>query len=202
MKSLILYLRIIKEQISERIIFLFHKNGDDKADTYIYKRQRINLLSSKYNLKNFIETGTFLGETVRFARKYFNKVYSIELSDELYLFNKKRFLRFNNVEILHGDSSQVLKNKNLPHSSVLYWLDGHYSGGVTALGEDFSPIINELSAIFNKDSHNFVAIIDDVRLFKNDSNYISLGDLEKYIAENKKDFYYDQDALVILAMGD
>ena len=78
MKSLILYLRIIKEQISERIIFLFHKNGDDKADTYIYKRQRINLLSSKYNLKNFIETGTFLGETVRFARKYFNKVYSIE----------------------------------------------------------------------------------------------------------------------------
>ncbi len=202
MKSLIFYLRIIKEQISERIMLLFHKGANDQPDTYIYKRQRINSISHKYNLQNFIETGTFLGETVRFAKKHFKNVFSIELSDELYLFNKKRFARSKNVKILHGDSSVVLKNKDLPNSSVLYWLDGHYSGGVTALGEDFSPIINELSAIFNKNSHNYVAIIDDVRLFKNDSNYISLDDLEKYITQNNKNYYYDQDALVILSTGE
>ena len=62
------------------------------------------------------------------------RVVTIELSDKLYQLALKRFSDTPAVECRHGDSGEilgrVLAELNAP---ALLWLDGHWSGGVTAL---------------------------------------------------------------------
>jgi hypothetical protein len=50
------------------------------------------------NIDIVIETGTYLGDFVCAVRKDFRKIYSIELSDFLYLRATRRMKHFDNVE--------------------------------------------------------------------------------------------------------
>ena len=55
-----------------------------------------------------------------------------------------------NVELLHGDSGTELGNvMNKINQPALFWLDGHYSAGVTAKGDKDTPIYEELVCILN-----------------------------------------------------
>jgi hypothetical protein len=53
---------------------------------------------------------------------------------------------------------------------VTIFLDGHYSGGDTAIGDEIvdgfssAPLLQELEIIMNR-PHNDIVIIDDVRMF-------------------------------------
>lgn len=69
------------------------------------------LLKSKQQIIKpacFIETGTFLGEMVSAMQLFFNKIYSIELSEELALKAKNHFSKLAHVQIILGDSSTLL----------------------------------------------------------------------------------------------
>lgn len=48
---------------------------------------------------------------------------------------------------------------------TLFYLDGHWSSGVTGRGASDCPIIPELDAIFARGNHDDVVLIDDARLF-------------------------------------
>ena len=61
----------------------------------------------KYGYKIFIETGTYLGDMVAAQINNFEKIYSIELGNELYDNAVKKFEHNKNVILLHGDSSEV-----------------------------------------------------------------------------------------------
>jgi hypothetical protein len=123
----------------------------------------------KYALVNsdWVETGTYKGNTTRFLSKRFPHVYSIEPDVELY---KKACYRFKgkNVTLFNGISENVLP-KLLPklRGNLNFWLDGHYSEGITFRGKKDCPIIDELNAIeINFDNFKKLSIfIDDVRLF-------------------------------------
>lgn len=130
------------------------------------KRIILHSYFSKYKLKEFVETGTFNGDTVYAMRPFFNKLHSIELSKDLYKKAKNRFAKYSNITIWHGDSGKVLK-KILPtlKSPSLFWLDAHGSGGITAEGEEWSPIINELKLITRLSNKKNVILIDDARGF-------------------------------------
>lgn len=78
----------------------------------------------------------------------------------------------------HGDSACVLPElvRNLDHP-VLFWLDGHYSGGTTAKGMMDSPISEELAAILGSPLKTHVILIDDARCFDGTHGYPYLDQL-------------------------
>jgi len=74
----------------------------------------------------------------------------VELSTELYERAKRKFSRYKHISIFKGDSSKVLPEiLSQIEEPCLFWLDGHYSKGITATGEKETPILEELKHIFN-----------------------------------------------------
>jgi hypothetical protein len=134
-----------------------------------------------------VETGTYYGDMVEALKPYFTRIYSIELSRELFEKSKKRFKADNHIELLHGDSSKelgyVIRRLNQP---ALFWLDGHYSGGPSARGEKDTPIYEELEHIFNASNLGHVVIIDGARCFGSDPAYPMPEDLKNYIFSKRR----------------
>jgi len=123
----------------------------------------------RYGIPNatWVETGTYLGTTTNFLEKNFGNVYTVEPSIELHANATKRFLG-RNIEVINGLSETVFPEL-IPKLSgnCNFWLDGHYSGGVTFEGESHCPIPQEFDAIeANLENFDKVAIlVDDIRLF-------------------------------------
>jgi hypothetical protein len=58
------------------------------------------------------------------------------------------------------------------HQPCLFWLDAHYSAGITAKGEGNTPIEEELKHIFGHEcAENNVILIDDARVFNGSNDY-------------------------------
>ena len=120
----------------------------------------------KYQIKCFVETGTCFGQMVRGVRDDVNKVYSIEIDRVLYAVARMRFRRDSKVRIFHGDSGNLLRQlvPSLEETS-LFWLDAHYSGGVTGKGSTDTPILSELEAIGQDTLRRHIILIDDTAYF-------------------------------------
>jgi hypothetical protein len=83
----------------------------------------------------------------------------------------------------------------------LFWLDGHYSGGVTGIGSLETPIIKELQTIFNHPlSKKHVILIDDARLFNGTRDYPKIEELQVFVKTQKEnlEFYVENDIIVVL----
>ncbi len=93
----------------KRIIEDWEKNGKPVPPPQIYKRLEIKKYATDNKIRTFVETGTYLGETVDYFKNYFYKVISIELDQKLYTSAKEKFAGYKQIEILQGDSGEVLK---------------------------------------------------------------------------------------------
>jgi hypothetical protein len=126
---------------------------------------------------------------VEAQRENFKKIISIELDDELCRRAQNRFKKDSHITIVQGDSGHVLPKilKDI-HEPVIFWLDGHYSGGVTSKGETECPIYEELSAIFNSDANRSILLIDDARCFIGDENYPTIEKLTRYVQEKNEKY--------------
>lgn len=101
----------------------------------LVKQYFIKKFGKIFNIEIFIETGTYHGDMIDAAKKVFKEIYSIELSERLYRIARKRFCRFQHIHILYGDSKEVLPHVLAQVSEPsLFWLDAHYSAGITAKG--------------------------------------------------------------------
>ena len=145
------------------------------------KQSVIKEYASKYNIKAFVESGTLYGDMVNAVRKIFTRIYSIELSKELYERALEWFSDYSNIHLINGDSGEVMPSliKQIDEP-CLFWLDGHYSGGVTAKGELNTPIVKELKSIFPR-PYEDVIIIDDAREFTGLGDYPSIEYIEKLL---------------------
>ena len=165
-----------------------------------YKVMQLIKYCNLYKCKILIETGTFYGYTSKICKDYFNKVYTIELSDYFYKMALETFKNDNNVTCLHGDSGIVLKDlmKNI-NEKTLFWLDGHYSAGLTAKGEKETPIIEELNTILNHNIKDHVLLIDDARCF-GEGDYPTIKELEKFIRQYRPncDFKVKNDIIRVI----
>ena len=116
----------------------------------------------------WVETGTYLGETTRILSKNSLKVYSIEPEPTLFTNAKHYFANFKNVEILNGTSEEVFP-RLLPtiNGRVNFWLDGHYSAGLTFKGKQDTPVLEELENIAQNLVHfeKVCVLVDDIRCF-------------------------------------
>lgn len=139
----------------------------------------------EHKIENFVETGTFYGDTLEMVARTGIKCQSIELSEELFNFCVNRLKGYKNVKIINDDSAKaipaVLEGLGEP---TFFWLDGHYSGSGTAMGEKKSPVSEEILAIMEHHIKSHVIYIDDARLFNGEEDYPVLADflasLNKY----------------------
>lgn len=137
------------------------------AVTFSLDVELVTLLKTSLPLDVLVETGTFKGDTVAELETSFEKVISIELSEKLCTEAKKRFVGFNHVRVIQGNSAvELFELKDELHNiGVLYWLDAHWCVATDTAGElSQCPLLEELQAIgrLNSDS---VLLIDDARLF-------------------------------------
>ncbi|OOP55828.1 MAG: hypothetical protein AYP45_12635 [Candidatus Brocadia carolinensis] len=157
------------------------RRGRPAPPPHIVKQLTIREFAEKREVRVLIETGTYYGDMVEAMKDYFSRIYSIELSRELYEKAKQRFAGDDKVKIIHGDSGIELGKliASLDQAAV-FWLDGHYSEGVTARGDKDTPIYEELTHIFNSPQKGHVIIIDDARLFGTDPAYPSIDELSRF----------------------
>ena len=164
----------------------WERNGRPIPPPHIVKQQTLKTFSKRYGLKILVETGTYYGDMVEAMKDVFNQLYSIELSTELYKKAKKRFKGEKHIELICGDSGLELMNlMSKIDKPTLFWLDGHYSAGVTAKGEKDTPIYEELNHILNSTDKGHVIIIDDARCFGADPNYPSIKELCDFIKSKR-----------------
>lgn len=148
-----------------------------------YKRLRLREVGRQYGCATLVESGTFHGETVAFARKWFRKVISIELLPQLYEMNRRRFRSATNVRLFGGDSGNVLPEAIREiDGRALFWLDGHYSGPGTARAENSEcPVVAELAAIRASGRFDDCILIDDARLFGVNPDYPKIDEVTKIL---------------------
>lgn len=163
-----------EEQFAE-----WEKNGRPLPPPHIVKQKVIEEFRKKFRTEILIETGTYLGEMIDAQRNNFKKIYSIELSERLFLKAQNRFKNYSHIQILLGDSGAVLnKLMNGIDKPALFWLDGHYSGGITAKGEKECPVPEELKTIL-KSPLPHIILIDDARLFNGTNDYPTLDEIKQ-----------------------
>lgn len=164
----------------------WHLNGKKSPPPQYIKARTLTALGKRYGLKIFIETGTYLGQTVNSLKNKFTEIHSIEISEKLFNRAQKVFQRFNHIHIHQGDSAailpQILAKIKEP---ALFWLDGHYSGGITGKGTLDTPIIQELEAVFAHPLKSHIVLIDDARCFVGKDDYPTLNELKSHVARLK-----------------
>lgn len=151
---------------------------------HINKIEKILSAKILFDIDFFLETGTYLGITTNYVQKYFSRVYSIELSKELANEAQKYFKNKKNVSIIQGDSGLLLEGIMKGNNTrKLFWLDAHYSAGITATSVDFgdTPISKEIEEILKYWIVGSVILIDDARLFNGQNNYPTVSDLTSFI---------------------
>lgn len=156
------------------------------------KQATIRDFSIRYGIDTLVETGTFWGLTVRALQPHFRKIVTIELSQSLS--DRANFLFRNslNVSVLQGDSARVLPRViDELAGPTLFWLDAHYSKGVTALGEEETPILAELRQVLGDRRFEHIILIDDAREFGSNPEYPTLSELRETAASIRADYRLD-----------
>ena len=173
---------VLKAARNKKEIIDWEKSDKTGPPPHLIKQKIVKEYGRKFNLDFLVETGTYTGEMVSAVKDNFKDIFSIELSDELCSQAKKKFGDFPNIHILCGDSSkilpEILKSNRKP---CLFWLDAHYSGGITEKGGVETPIADELNEIFNHYIDGSVILIDDARCFNGEKDYPTLKWVRDYI---------------------
>jgi len=131
-------------------------------------------------LRVLVETGTYMGGTIEATKTDFDEIWSIELDERLHDEVAKRYRADPRIHCLQGDSgtviAQVLAKLDRP---ALFWLDAHYSSGLTAWTGRDTPVLEELSAIMSHPVKGHVILVDDAQLFGPDPAYPTLDQVRE-----------------------
>lgn len=165
--------------VRNRILWTF--NMTSKPPHFV-KLNHLKRMAKEYHIDTFIETGTYRGDTLNAVKKIFKKIHSIEIEEKLFRSALKRFAGDDNITLHHGDSGVMLNSLlDALTNPTLFWLDGHYSGGVTGRSDLDTPVRLELSAILNHPIKKHVIAIDDARLFVGLDGYPTVEELKQTI---------------------
>jgi hypothetical protein len=121
-------------------------------------------LRDELDLTRAVETGTYRGLTARVLASVFHEVITIELDERLAGDAALKLRDVEAIRVLQGGSGQLLRDVRDPEKPTLYFLDAHWSAGMTAGRADPCPLLAELAAISGGHADDCV-IVDDARLF-------------------------------------
>ena len=190
---------LIKPLLDKRQIGIWKANGANLPLPPCKKQEILKRYGKLFSLKILIETGTYMGDMVWANKNYFDKIISIEIDYELYKLAKKRFSKFNHIEIIHGDSGEILgKTIEKINQPCLFWLDGHFSGGITGKGILETSIIKELEHIYSHHINRHIILIDDARLFNGQKDYPTIAELKNIILNKDCTYEIEEDIIRII----
>lgn len=114
-----------------------------------------------------IESGTYLGGTVEYFLSHARRIFSIELAPALFANAAAAFAWAPHVSILEGDSTvhvpRIVADLDEP---PLIFLDGHYSAGETACGDEPEPALTILGLLGELGvPAGTTIVVDDLRSF-------------------------------------
>ena len=172
--------------IGGHLVDLYHLATFEVRNPHSYSKVRqIRALAHRTGSRHFIETGTYLGNTAMRCSKSFERVITIELDPSLFRQARDYLAKRPNVLCLEGDALTLLPVvlARPEVTDALVFLDGHFSGGVTAHGDLAEPACEEVSVLAGyKDKINGV-IIDDFRCFGRDAGWPKRSVLLKSIED-------------------
>jgi hypothetical protein len=177
-------------------------NGSPVPPPHSAKQKVIEKYAKQYSCSTLIESGTYLGDTIYSQKDNFSQIISVELSRKLYKAACRRFKNYPHIRVFFGNSGELLPEimPGIKNRSLL-WLDGHYSGGLTARGETESPVFKELDAILKNNGALHVILIDDARLFIGKRDYPTMDELEAYVKGKNRDYKISTESdIIILAI--
>lgn len=162
-----------------------------EGDTFI--KGEIIKLRNKFNLYQFVETGTQLGSTTVMLEKLFSAGYTIEANEKYCNFARERLSR--HVKCINDFSQEALKALNV--DDCLYYLDahGHDTGG--------TPLKFELEVLGWKKLKNICIVIHDFKVPGKDFGFdtydyeLCFEEIEGYlkaIYPEGFDYHYNSDA--------
>lgn len=147
------------------------------------KRDLLASYAASYDV--FVETGTYLGLTAAALAGSYKTIHTIEFDRGLFENAKHRLSPYGNVHCLQGDSAAVLRDL-LPSIDrpAVFWLDAHYTGGITARAGANTPIMAELKAIIGHSIETHLILIDDARWFVGRNGYPSVRTLQAFVRDH------------------
>lgn len=151
--------------------FFWLLNGKIGNPPHFIKQSIVKNYAKSYRNSVLVETGSYLGDMIISQYGVFSKIYSIEISDLYYQRLLKIFGDSKKVKLILGDSAVKLPSiLDEINEDVIFWLDGHFSGGKTGVSDlGISPILFEVKLILDKrPTYNDIILIDDARLFGTD----------------------------------
>jgi len=189
----------IKEGISARKkVLLWKLQGRPVPAPHAVKQMINKHYAAKYKPHVFVETGTYMGEMIDSVLNLFPRIISIEFDPELAKRAKNKFSSSPHVTILQGDSGEILPKLLAEiNEPCLFWLDAHYSGGVTGQADSETPIIREIKTILDHPCSDHVILIDDAREFTGSKDYPTLEELRQIIGQKRKEWRMVVDADII-----
>ncbi|HOX15144.1 MAG TPA: hypothetical protein PLP18_03360 [Smithellaceae bacterium] len=189
----------VKEAISARKkVLLWKLQGRPVPAPHAVKQMINKYYAAKFKSRVFVETGTYMGEMIDAVLHDFSKIISIEFDPKLAQRAKNKFSSASHVTILQGDSGKILPVLLAEiKEPCLFWLDAHFSGGVTGQADSETPIIKEIKAILEHSCSDHVVLIDDAREFTGNKNYPTLEELRQLIQQRRKEWRMVVDADII-----
>jgi len=183
-KKIILNIGTVQNILQKREIRNWTDKGKPLPPPHAVKQKTIKMFAENFSIDVLVETGTYQGAMVNAMKNTFKRIYSIELQPDLCKQAKARFSGYDHISIIQGDSSEVLSDVlSVIDQPILFWLDGHYSHGITARGILDTPIHQELQHIRDHQENGHIILIDDARLFIGQDDYPTLDELQKLVTE-------------------
>lgn len=181
----------------------WEKEGIPIPPPPVVKQHIVKSYALRFSPNTLIETGTYLGEMVRAMKDVFASIYSIEIDKTLAGNAREKFSRYGHITILQGDSGDVIRRILADITTpCLFWLDSHYSGGLTAKGKVETPVMEELHHIFGHPVRNHVILIDDARCFTGENDYPKLEELRDYVLTERPGWCFEVEHDIIRIHGD
>lgn len=132
--------------------------------------------ADRFQLRVFVETGTYEGETTYRLRDHFERLFTVEIDPELARLARMRFARLKHVSPLEGSGPDGLRTALREiRSPALFWLDSHPCS--TKTSGSGSPAVEELRQVMEHEVPGHVVLIDDVRLLTGSDGWPTLDDV-------------------------
>ena len=181
-----------------RVSGIWRSEGWVVPPPYFVRRAMLLAEARAIGAQTLVETGTYHGDTAWSFRSKFRRIHTIEVEPTLAALARERFRRIPTVVTHEGDSAALLAGIcEGMEGACVFFLDGHYSGGNTGMGQKECPVLEELDAIFSHARHPFRVVIDDARLFGTVPAYPSLGDIDRFLSSRGRSMRVENDAIVI-----